>query len=156
MKTNKIKQITLLAFGLIFMLSACSSAAEETTVPETVPIDFNPIVSATGIVVPEQEALLSVSAGGVVEDVLVDKGDTVSNGQVLVLLEGTEQQIASVSAAELELANAKFALDALYNDTDLSAAQALRSAETSEKALEDLNNPELQQALAGHQASERR
>ena len=113
MKTNNIKQITLLAFGLIFIASACSSAVEETTVPETVPIDSNPIVSATGKVVPEQEALLSVSASGVVEDVLVDKGDTVSNGQVLVLLEGTEQQIASVSAAELELANAKFAFDTL-------------------------------------------
>jgi multidrug efflux pump subunit AcrA (membrane-fusion protein) len=91
---------------------------------------------------------LSVSAGGVVEDVLVNKGDDVSAGQVLVQMEGSEQQLAAVTAAELELANAKFALDALYKDTNLLAAQALRSAETAEKALEDLNNPELQQALA--------
>jgi HlyD family secretion protein len=99
-------------------------------------------------VVPEQEALLSVSAGGVVEDVLVEKGDLVSTGQVLVQLEGTEQQAAAVSAAALELANAQFVLDKLYQDTDLLAAQALRSAETAEQALEDLNNPELQEALA--------
>jgi multidrug efflux pump subunit AcrA (membrane-fusion protein) len=99
-------------------------------------------------VVPEQEALLSVSAGGVVEDVLVEKGDPVSTGQVLVQLEGTEQQAAAVSAAALELANAQFVLDKLYQDTDLLAAQALRSAETAEQALEDLNNPELQEALA--------
>ena len=109
MKTNKIKQLTLLAFGLILILSACSPAAEETSAPETVAVDFSPIVSATGEVVPEQEALLSVSAGGVVEDVLVNKGEEVSAGQVLVQLEGTEQQTAAVSAAALELANAQFA-----------------------------------------------
>jgi hypothetical protein len=33
MKTNNLKRITLLAIGLILILSACSSAAEETTVP---------------------------------------------------------------------------------------------------------------------------
>jgi HlyD family secretion protein len=148
MKTNNIKRIMLLAFGLIFILSACSPAAEETGAPEPIAVDFSPIVSATGVVTPEQEALLSVSAGGVVEDVLVNKGDSVSAGQVLVQLEGTEQQAAAVSAAAFELANAQFALDSLYKDTDLLAAQALRSAETAEKELEDLNNPELQQALA--------
>jgi HlyD family secretion protein len=148
MKTNNLKRIMLLAFGLIFILSACSPAAEETGAPEPIAVDFSPIVSATGVVTPEQEALLSVSAGGVVEDVLVNKGDGVSAGQVLVQLEGTEQQAAAVSAAAFELANAQFALDSLYKDTDLLAAQALRSAEAAEKALEDLNNPELQQALA--------
>jgi multidrug efflux pump subunit AcrA (membrane-fusion protein) len=148
MKTKGITQISLLALGLIFILVACSPGAEETTPPEPIAVDFNPIVSATGEVVPEKEALLSVSIGGVVEDVLVEKGDHVSAGQVLVQLEGTEQQAAAVSAAALELASAQFALDALYKDTNLLAAQALRSAETAEQALEDLNNPELQQALA--------
>jgi len=51
-------------------------------------------------------------------------------------------------SGKLELANAEFALDALYKDTDLLAAEALRSAESAEKALEDLNNRELQEALA--------
>jgi HlyD family secretion protein len=148
METKRIKQLALLAFGLIFILAACSPAAEETAAPETAAVDFSPIVSATGEIVPEQEALLSVSAGGVVEDVLVKEGDAVSAGEVLVQLEGTEQQKAAVSAAALELANAQFTLEALYKDIDLLAAQALRSAETAEQALEDLNNPELQQALA--------
>jgi len=148
MKKNIITRHTLLALGLIFILAACSPAAEETTTPEPVAIDFSPIVSATGVVVPKQEALLSVSAGGVVEDVFVEDGDQVTSGQVLVQLEGTEQQTAAVSAAALELTNAQIALDKLYKDTELQAAQALRSAETAEKALEDLNNRELQEALA--------
>jgi multidrug efflux pump subunit AcrA (membrane-fusion protein) len=143
---SKNKPFTLVALSLIFILSACGSAAEEPVSPEPVAASLPPIVSATGEVVPEQEALLSLTAGGIVEDVLVAKGDTVSSGQVLVKLEPSEQQSAAVSTAELELANAQFALDALYKDTDLLAAQALRSAEEAERDLEDLNNPELQQA----------
>ena len=63
-------------------------------------------------------------------------------------LEGTEQQSAAVSAAELELVNAQFALDTLYKDTDLMAAEALRSAEIAEQALEDLTNTEEKEAQA--------
>jgi multidrug efflux pump subunit AcrA (membrane-fusion protein) len=148
MRINTKKQLSIVAFGLVLFLSACSPAAEETAPPEPAAPAFRSIVSATGVVVPEQEALLSVSAGGVVEEVLVSKGDEVSVGQLLVQLEGTEQQAAAVSAAVLELANAQFALDRLFKDTDLLAARALRSAETAEQALEDLNNPELQEALA--------
>lgn len=145
---SKNKQFTLFAISLVFILSACSPAADETAAPEPADVDLTSVVSATGEVVPEQEALLSVSAGGVVEDVLVEKGDTISAGQVLVLLEGTEQQLAAASVAELELLNAQFALEALFKDTDLLAAQALQSVEAAERALEDLKNPELQQALA--------
>ncbi|MCJ7701752.1 MAG: HlyD family efflux transporter periplasmic adaptor subunit, partial [Anaerolineales bacterium] len=90
----------------------------------------------------------SVKTGGVVAEVLVDEGDSVEAGQVLVRLEGTEQLQAAVSAAQFELANAQYALDSLYKDTDLLAAQALQAKDDAEQALEDLLNPELQQALA--------
>ena len=145
---SKYKQLALLIPFVIFILSACSPAAEETISPEPVAAILPPIVSATGKVVPEQEALLSVTAGGIVEDVLVEKGDNVSSGQILVKLEGTEQQSAAVSTADLELLNAQLALEALYKDTDILAAEALKSAEAAERALEDLKNPELRHAQA--------
>ena len=145
---SKNQQFILLVSFWVFILSACSPAAEETISPEPAAANLPPIVSATGEVVPEQEALLSVIAGGVVENVLVEKGDTVSSGQVLVKLEGSDQQLAAVSTAELELLNAQFALEALHKDTDLLAAEALNFAEGAERALEDLNNPELQQTQA--------
>lgn len=144
----KDKQYRLIALSLIFILSACSTSPEETATPELLAADLTPVVSATGKVVPQQEALLSVSTSGVVEDVLVMKGDTVSTGQVLVQLESTEEQLAAVSLAELELLHAQIALEALFKDTDLLAAQALQSVEVAEKSLEDLNNPELGQAQA--------
>jgi multidrug efflux pump subunit AcrA (membrane-fusion protein) len=148
LERKRMNRLGLITFGLVLVMSACSPAVEETPDTQSVTLPVNSLVSATGVVVPEQEALLSVSAGGVVENVLVEKGDQVRTGEVLVRLEGTEQQVAAVAAAELELANAQYALDKLYEDTDLLAAQALRSAETAEKALEDLNNQELQLALA--------
>jgi multidrug resistance efflux pump len=67
---------------------------------------------------------------------------------VLIRLQGTEQLEAAVSAARFELANAQYALDALYEDTDLLAAQALQAEDDAKQALEDLLDPELQQALA--------
>lgn len=148
MQTKKFRKILFLVLSLMLIQGACSRTPEEVATPESAAVEYQPIVSATGKIVPEQEALLSVYTGGVVEDVLVKEGNAVTAGQVLVQLEGTEQQLAAVSAATLELANAQFALDSLYQDTDLIAAQALQAAETAEQALEDLNNPELQRALA--------
>lgn len=154
MKTNKIF-LGLLVVSLTFILMSCDSLPvpggeepAETAPVESIPINAIPLVSATAKVVPQQEAVLSVSAGGVVEEVLVEKGDSITAGETLVRLEGTEQQLAAISAAELELANAQFALQSLYKNTDLMAAQALQSAESAEHTLEDLNNRELQEALA--------
>ena len=43
MKTNKITQLTLLALGLVFILSACRPSAEETPAPEPAAVNFSPI-----------------------------------------------------------------------------------------------------------------
>jgi multidrug resistance efflux pump len=104
------------------------------------------MVSASGEIVPEQTARLSVKTGGVVAEVLVEDGDSVDQGQVLVRLEGTEQLQARVAAAKFELVNAEFALDTLYEDTDLYAAQALQAKEDYEVQLEELLAFDLQQA----------
>ena len=168
MHTNKtiILILLVLSLSLSLILAACDSlpglpgSAEETSVSPAQIVEYPPIVSASGKVVPEQEALLSVNTGGVVEVVLVSEGGSVTAGDVLVKLEGTEQQLAAVAAAELALANAQYNLDTLFKDTDMFAAQSLQSAEASERALEDLLNRELQEALAkqaiadAHQAIE--
>ena len=59
-----------------------------------------------------------------------------------------EQQQAAIASAELELASALYALDLLYDEHDLLTAQTLQAKKDAEDALDDLNNPELQQALA--------
>ena len=155
MIANKKKTMMILGISLILALTACGpEPAAETVTLEPVAVAYTPLVSATGVVVPEQEALLSVAAGGVVEEVLVQEGEAVQAGAVLVRLEGTEQQVAAVAAAELERANAQYALEALFQDTDLRAAQALQAAEAAARALEDLYNQELQVALAQQAVAE--
>lgn len=150
MKINKLLLLAILALTLAFVLSSCELTlpGAETAVPEEVTTfeTFTPIVSATGEVVPEQHAYLSVKTGGVVEAVLVEEGDTVEAGQVLVRLEGTEQLQAAVAAAKFELANAEYALDQLYEDNDLIAAQALEAKEGYEKDLDELLAFDIQQA----------
>jgi len=149
MKTTHLNRIFLLVFGLALILSACGTTPAEGTPETEIALEnFAPIVSATGEVVPEQTALLSVKTAGVVAEVAVGEGDSVDAGQVLVRLEGTEQLQAAVSATQFELTNAQVALDSLYDDTDLLAAQALQAKDDTEKALEDLLNRELQDALA--------
>jgi multidrug efflux pump subunit AcrA (membrane-fusion protein) len=147
MKITKWIRNLILTLGLVILLSACGAAgADETPETEIALENFTPIVSATGEVVPEQTALLSVKTGGVVADVLVSEGETVDSGQVLVRLEGTEQLQAAVAAAKFELANAQYALDSLYDNTDLLAAQALEAQEEYQVQLEELLAFDVQQA----------
>jgi len=149
MKTKNTARLFIFIV-LVVILGACSpgdspGVSEEVT--STAPITrLSLLVSASAEIVPEQSALLSVKTGGVVAEVLVSEGDSVEAGQVLVRLEGTEQLQAAVSAAKLELANAEYALDQLYESTDLIAAQALQAEEDYQKQLEELLAFDVQQA----------
>ncbi len=126
-----LKQIYLIfklfLFSLVF-LTACSGLSTEETPPPD-PVDsageFAPIVSATGVVLPTDWARLSISATGVVDEVLVSEDESVTTGQVLVRLQGKEQLQAALSAAQLELASAQRALNDLNENTALVAAQVL-------------------------------
>lgn len=140
--------ITILILSLL-ALSACSGGQETTPTPDdTAAEEFNPVVSATGRVVPVDWTALSLTTAGVVEQVLVSDNQTVSAGEVLVRLQGKEQLQAAVAAAQVELTRAEQELAALSEDVDLLEAQALGALESAEQALEDLQTPEIQEALA--------
>ncbi len=147
---KSIKNLHLLFFfGVVAVILAACSTPQATATPEENPLaNFVAGVSATGKIVPEQYASLSVTTGGVVEEVFVSEGDLVEEGQLLIQIKGGEQAQAAVTAAQFELTNAQNALDNLYDNTDLIAANALKTAEDTEDALEDLQNRELQEALA--------
>ena len=83
---------------LIVGCSAFPGGETPTPVPEPVD-DFVPIVSATGVVVPEQWARLSMTGSGVVTEVAVEEDEMVSLGETLVRLEGQETLEAAISAA---------------------------------------------------------
>lgn len=149
MNQKRIIRITLL-LGLALLVACSGVGADETPAPEAEQPaeEFTPVVSATGVLVPAEFATLSMTTAGVVEEVLVKEDEEVLSAQVLVRLEGKEELEAGITAARFELANAQQALETLQEDTDLTAAQALQSLEDKQAALEDLLDPELQQAAA--------
>jgi multidrug resistance efflux pump len=133
-------------------------------------------IQASGVV-ESKEIVIAPEVDGRVAEVWLSEGDKVTMGDPLFRIEDellesqlrqaestleiaqanydlvaagatSEQQQAAISTAELELANAVYALDLLYDEHDLLTAQTLQAKKEAEDALEDLTNPELQQALA--------
>ena len=94
-------------------------------------------VSASGIVVPAQEAQLAFTAGGNVKSLNVAVGDQVEAGQVLALLAGTEQLQASLSGAELDILTAQQALQKLSDDLPEAQVAALQALNDARDALRD-------------------
>lgn len=143
-----VKRSLLLSLGFIMACSGISTT--ETPEPESLVsgADVPAIVSATGVVVPVDWAQLSMTASGVIEEVLVSEDDLVQPGQVLIRLEGREQFQAALTAAQFELAIAQKALNDLHENTALLAAQALQDLENNQDSLEDLLNSNMQEANA--------
>lgn len=138
-----------MAAAFLVVFSGCSSTTQvETPAANPGTVSFSRDVSASGVIVPEKIASLSVNTPGVVELVEVGEGEAVIEGQLLLQIKGGERAKATVATAQLELINAQNALNNLFDNTNLVAANALKSAEDAEDALEDLLNPELQEALA--------
>jgi HlyD family secretion protein len=130
MKIKKQKKFpifpSILLIVLVFLLSACTGAEEATTDPaDLLPQEnFVPVISATGVVKPTRWVTLSFPSGGLVRELLVERGDTVEEGQALAQLSSIEQARAAVTAAELEYINADQALDNLLENAELFSAQA--------------------------------
>jgi multidrug efflux pump subunit AcrA (membrane-fusion protein) len=120
------KSLMLMSLALALLLAACSGGEEATIDPaELLPADdFVPVISATGVVKPVRWVTLSFPSGGLVRELLVERGDAVEEGQVLALLSSVEQARAAVTAAQLEYINADQALDDLLENAELYAAQA--------------------------------
>ncbi|RLC90925.1 MAG: hypothetical protein DRI79_04220 [Chloroflexi bacterium] len=129
-----MKRIVVAGFVILTMiLSGCGKGAKETTTPE-VEIEFAPVISATGEVVPAAWATLSAQTGGTVMEVLVEPGDEVAAGDPLVRLDPTDAQLAVQQAeAALEAAQAQLALlKAGPRPEEITAAEAqLEAAEAA-------------------------
>ncbi len=115
----------ILAIIIIGALTGCSKTqGGATPTPDVSAVSFNPVVNATGVVVPSQWAALSAQTSGVVSEVLVSDGDNVTQGQLLIQLSGVESAKARVAASQMEIADAQRAFDNLVADSAALAAQS--------------------------------
>ncbi len=92
--------------------------------------------AASGVIVSAQEARLAAAMAGRIESVAVAAGDTVEAGQVLVTLAGGERLAAAVTAADLELLNARQAVQDLEDSATTAAAQAQLAVATAQANLD--------------------
>lgn len=115
-------------------------------------------VTASGSAVPAQEARLAFALAGQVEIVNVRVGDQVEAGQVLARLTGGEELTAAIESANLEVLNARQALNDLLDSAAMSTAQAQLAAaqaqtdvanakkklDDEQRRLKNLNYPDLE------------
>ncbi len=128
---------TLLILSLVLVGCGGGGAEADPAATEDIPVVIDNFgVIAEGYVVPAEYVALSFAAAGQVAEIEVAEGDTVEEGQVLAYLADTEQLEAAVAGAELELLNAQQALDMLYDNSDLIAAQTLQAIANARDAVD--------------------
>jgi multidrug efflux pump subunit AcrA (membrane-fusion protein) len=107
--------------------------------------------SGAGSVIPATEIGLGFTSNGTLSELLVQVGDKVQEGDVLARLQTNETEAsiaAAITSAELAVIEAQQALDAIYDNWEMEAAQALLAVEEAELALETIQDPALRQAEA--------
>lgn len=137
-KSNIIKIIlVLVVFGAL--TSACSiisptATSSDAPAPLIITETAVPASSvAEGYLVPIMHTQLGFATGGEVAEILVNKGDKVDAGQVLVTSKGVAQAEAAVSAAETQVLDAQQALDTLNRTANLAKAQAEKAVTDAKK-----------------------
>ncbi|MFN8383276.1 MAG: HlyD family efflux transporter periplasmic adaptor subunit [Anaerolineales bacterium] len=150
MKKNILKLITLIAVLSLF-LAACGGATQATPAPVQA-VTSNEVV-AEGRLIPIHATNLTFQARGVVEDVLVTDGDTVSEGDVLV-------RLANAGGAEAQVVVAQNAYDTLLRNESGDRAklwQAYMNAQiaraAAEKDWEGVNVDDIETSIEDLQAT---
>ena len=124
--------------------TAATEAAEEDAEVQTTTVRQGDItISATGagMVVPATEIALGFASSGILEEVLVQVGDSVQEGDVLAHLDDADAQQA-VANAELQLLQATMQTDAGATETgvsysDIAVEQAQLNLDTAQTNLDD-------------------
>jgi multidrug resistance efflux pump len=91
-------------------------------------------VIAGGHLVPNQSVYLTFLASGRVDEVLVQKGEQVVRGQVLVRLGDRQQVEAALAGAQAQVVAAQQAYDLLGSTADLGHAQAWQTYMNAQRA----------------------
>jgi HlyD family secretion protein len=144
------KQLSLvIAVILILTTVSCSGISPQPTpTPDINPIgETSPVVSITGVVLPQRWATLSFSMTGVISEILVEEGEQIEAGQIIARSDNREQIEATIEANRLLVLEAQRSLDDLYEQAEVAAAQALQDVALAREALDiaedqwDINQP---------------
>lgn len=123
-----MKKVTvfILIFVAALVLAACDTTPEPTPAPKTTVVPPGAVI-AEGHIVPHDYLYLSFLVRGEVAEILVENGDSVKEGDVLIRLADREQAEANLLAAQTELTAAQQAYDEFIRLSGFSHAQAWRT-----------------------------
>jgi HlyD family secretion protein len=99
--------------------------------------DLMTYVSGTGTLMVGKEIELGFGTSGEVAELYVQVGDKVRAGDVLAVQADRDQLEAAIASDQLAVRNAQQALDDLYENADMVAAQALMELAEAKDAMED-------------------
>ena len=136
------RKAAALLLAVVFLLAACQSGGgADTAVPDKSNAASKPVlqtgidvVSAEGVVEPLYYVGLAFQTGGEVAELLVEEGDQVQAGDVLIKLDAADLEIA-LQQAEARLASAQAGLVAAQKQVELAQAGA-QSAQGAVEAAE--------------------
>jgi multidrug resistance efflux pump len=154
---KRLINLTLLLTALTLVISACGGQEEvPTPQPALLPVEA---VIAEGHLVPNDDLTLSFTVRGKVAEILVEEGDMVREGDMLIRLADREQAEAALSAAQLELITAQQAYDEFVRTEGLGRAdawQAYMDAQVvraeAERDWEDLNVDNIEDRIEDREA----
>ena len=107
---------------------------------EVVLLDAERTIDTSGTLIASQSGEIFWDTSGIVADVMVEVGDNVSEGDVLLELDPLSAP-QNVIMAQADLISARQDLAELLNPTDLQISNAQKSVADAEEDLEDLQNP---------------
>lgn len=122
--------IVILALAVIGLLAirmispAAASTQNSTAQEKVVALEVAQTIEASGTLDAQPSATLIWNTAGVVDQVFVEAGDTVKEGDVLMTLKTTTVS-ASIISAQADLVSAQQELDDLLNSSDTELAQAV-------------------------------
>ncbi|MFZ7323976.1 efflux RND transporter periplasmic adaptor subunit [Avibacterium avium] len=117
-------------------LASMPETANPVTAMKVEAREWTPVIETTGLVRPNQGAMLSAQTAGTVANVLVQSGQAVKKGDVLVQLDSSVEQ-ANLSASQAQLSSVKQTYQRYLNlyKTKSVSQQELDNAKASYDAL---------------------
>jgi multidrug resistance efflux pump len=120
---NHTISIMLLTGLIVTGCSVFPTMNKPTAIPSTV-TPFPPRTLTEARIIPAQNAALSFSLSGIVDEVLVSEGETVLKDGVIARLKGIDRANAAVTQAELLFLKAQKDMDDFLEKSKLSLADA--------------------------------
>jgi len=144
--------VVIILIGAFLINKANKSRQDQLTLEslETVSYSIGSLsasISGTGTVRANQTATLTWATSGTIGDVIVNLGDKVEGGALLVSLDEASIPV-DILQAQIDVINIQQALNALYDNSPLELAQAKLDLITAEKTL---NNMTTDRAIMNYQ-----